>query len=169
MKKLLFLLFILALGLQSYGQAKSHLVVFKPGNKKRYEYHIGDYIVLRQVRDFPTLRGSIYALSDSAIYLGPGDSILFENIASVVIDEDTRVFPKHLWLTNLISTTGAIGLWQVVYLVNTGELSPDIKSAPYIIGFVTLTPIIVNRIAVAVRRSECSMDAGWQLATVSMP
>jgi len=168
-KKLLFALFIGCLSFSTFGQGKDFLLVYKPGKKQKYHYYIGQQIIVKPTRNFPTLRGFITGFSDSAIYFGPTDSIHFSDIDKIIVDEDPRVFGKNLWLTNMLVTSGAIGLWQVMYLVNTGELSPDIKAAPGIIAFVTVTPVLVNIIARIAKREECAMEDGWKLGTVIMP
>lgn len=170
MKKLLCFLCGLICCSGLFAQGSDHLLVYKPGKKKRYHYYIGQEIIIKPVRNFPTLRGPIYALSDSAIYFGPSDSIHFSDIEAIVVDEDPRVFGKNLWLTNLIVSTGTIGVWETMYLVNTGELSPDVGAAPFIIAFATLAPVLVNRIAIWVKREECPLGPEeWKLGTVIMP
>lgn len=151
-------------------QGKDYLVVYKPGKTKRFYYFIGDDIKIRPVRNFPSREGVIQALSDSAIYFSANDSVHLSEIASVVIREDGRLLNKNMWLANLIAATGAVAIWEVMYQVNTGDWSPDVKTAPAIIGFVTLTPILINRIAVLFRRTECPVGPGaWRVGTVIMP
>lgn len=169
-KKILFLILVFAFCTELLAQGNDYLVVYKPGKNKRYQYLIGQEIIVKPVRNFPTLRGIVTGFSDSAIYFGPDDSIHFSTIDRIVVNENPRVFAKNLWLTNLIVSTGTIGLWEVMYLVNTGELSPDVKAAPAIIAFVSVTPLLVNGIALLVSPEECQIAEGeWKVGTVIMP
>lgn len=169
-KKILILFLLFAIGGELLAQGKDYLLVYKPGKKKRYHYYIGQEIIIKPVHNFPTLKGVITGFSDSAIYFGSEDSVHFSSIDRIVVNEDPRVFSKNLWLTNLVVSTGTIGLWELMYLVNTGDLSPDVKTAPAIIAFVTVTPLLVNGIAILVSREECPIGEGdWKLGTVIMP
>ena len=170
MKALLFSLICLGACLFSNGQGKDYLLVYQPGKKGRYTYLIGQEIVVKPVRNFPTLKGVIRGFGDSSIYFGMGDSIHFAEIESIVVNEDPRVFSKNLWLSNLVVSTGTIGLWQIMYWVNTGGFSPDIRTVPGIIAFVTLSPIAVNSVARLVTRTECKVsDGSWKIGVVKMP
>lgn len=158
------------MGGELLAQGKDYLLVYKPGKKKRYHYYIGQEIIIKPVHNFPSLKGIITGFSDSAIYFGPEDSVHFSSIDRIVVNENPRIFSKNLWLTNLVVSTGTIGLWEVMYLVNTGDLSPDVKAAPFIIGFVSVTPLLVNGIAILVSREECEIAEGeWKVGTVIMP
>lgn len=169
MKKLILLLLVIVAAMQCEAQ-QSYLTVYKPGKKTKYQYHIGDKIVIQPVRNFPRIRGFITDLSDSAIYFGANDSVHFSNIEAIVINEDPRVFGKNLWLTNLVVSSGSIALWELMYKVNTGEFSPDVKAAPVIIGFVTFTPLVVNGVARLVKKTHCPIGEGdWKLGVVSFP
>jgi len=168
-KKILVALFVICLSASAFGQGKDFLLVYKPGKKKNYHYYVGQDIIVKPTHDFPTLRGTITGFSDSAIYFGPSDSVHFRDIAKIIVNENPRVFGKKLWLTNLAVSSGTIGLWELMYLVNTGELSPDVKAAPGIIAFVSVTPVLVNGLAILFSREECAMEDGWQLGTVIMP
>lgn len=169
MKKIVLALFVFCLSVSAFGQGKDYLLVYKPGKKKNYHFYIGQDISVKPTHNFPTLRGRITGFSDSAIYFGSSDSIHFQDIAKIIVNEDPRVFGKNLWLTNLVVSTGTIGLWELMYLVNTGELSPDVKAAPGIIAFVSLTPVLVNGLAILFTREECAIKDGWMLGTVIMP
>ncbi|MBI1222279.1 MAG: hypothetical protein GC180_06705 [Bacteroidetes bacterium] len=169
-KKLLFLFVLSFFAEEAVSQAESYMLVYKPGKKRRYQYHIGDKIIIKPVRNFPTIHGMISGFSDSAIYFDRDDSIHFSNIETIVVNEDPRFFPKYLWLVNLISTGGTIGLWEVVYLVNAGHLSPDVKAAPYIIGFATLGPVVVNTVVRIFTRTRCPVGQDlWHLGVVRFP
>lgn len=170
MKKVLFFFLLFCFAGELLAQASNYLVVYNPGKKKRYYYYSGQEIILNPVRDFPEIRGVITGFGDSTIYFGPSDSVHFSTIESIVVDKDPRIFPKGMWLTNLVVSTGTIGLWQIMYLVNTGDLSPDVRTAPAVIGFVTVAPLLVNGVAMLVKRRECNVaDGSWKMGTVVMP
>lgn len=169
MKRILLALFVFCLSFSAFGQGKDYLLLYKPGKKSKYHFYFGQDIIIKPIRNFPTVRGTITRFSDSAIYFGPSDSVHFRDIASIVVNENPRIFAKNLWLTNLVVSTGTIGLWELMYLVNDGRLSPDVKAAPGIIAFVSVTPVLVNGVSMLVTRQECRMEDGWVLGTVLMP
>lgn len=170
MRKILILILLFATGAELLAQGKDYLLVYKPGKKKRYHYYIGQEIIIKPVHNFPTLRGIITGFSDSAIYFGSDDSVHFSSIERIVVNENPRVFAKNLWLTNIVVSTGSLGIWELMYLVNTGALSPDVRVAPAIIAFTGVTPLIVNGIALLVRRRDCPIgEDEWILGTVIMP
>src|SRR5688572_15696049 len=119
------------------------LVLSKYGSTKRRYYHIGDMISLRPVNDFPIKSGFITALSDSAIYMGYTDSIMFSEIDYVFLGEKKGVLPKNLWLINLVSVSGIALFYEAPYLIK-GETSPDIRNVIGVITTMTVLPLIIN-------------------------
>ncbi len=151
-------------------QVKDYLMVYRPGKSKRYYYFVGDFISVKPVRDFPVKKGNVYALSDSCLYFSATDSILFSEISAIVIREDKRLLPKNLWLYNLASTGGAMLIWEAMYAINQGKLSPQSQNYPYILGIVTLAPVLINKTAQVFRKDRLQVEDGqWKLGAVILP
>ncbi len=158
---------LLFFGSFTAAEAQNALYIFKPGKKTRYEYRVGDYIAIRPKQNFPTLRGNIYQISDSCIYFSFNDSIRIDAIDAVLVHEDPRVFSKGYWWKTMAVTAGGIGIWQIMYLVNAGELSPDVKSAPYIIAFTGFIPLTINGVYKLFVRQETKIGPeDWRIGTI---
>ncbi|MDX5320525.1 MAG: hypothetical protein LPK45_05470, partial [Bacteroidota bacterium] len=117
MKNLLLLTLAFFFSLSLFSQGKDYLVIHKPGKKKKYYYFIGDQIIIQPARNFPKITGTITGFGDSVIRLDYSDSILFSDIEAIVVNPNPRIFPKNMWLSNLVVSSGTIALWQVAYLV----------------------------------------------------
>ena len=157
----------LFLGLGSQAFAQNSLYIYKPGKSKRYEYRVGDYIAIQPKQNFPVRRGMIFQISDSSIYFSAVDSIKISAIDRVIIKEDPRFFGKGFWWKNMAVTAGGIGIWQIMYLVNQGELSPDVGAAPYIIAFSGIVPLAVNGVIKLVARRDVKIGPeDWRIGTI---
>ena len=161
------ILICLLFGLGSDAFSQNALYVFKPGKSKRYEYRVGSYIAIQPKQNFPVRRGNIYQITDSSIYFSLVDSIKISSIDKVLVKEDPRVFGKGFWWKNMAITGGGIGIWQLMYLVNQGELSPDVRSAPYIIALSGILPLAVNGVAKLVVRKDVKIGPeDWRIGTI---
>jgi len=161
------ILLVVSIGFVAELQAQNSLYIFKPGKKERYEYHVGSYIAIRPKQNFPVKRGTIYQISDSSIYFSAFDSLKISAIEAVLVNEDPRLFGKGFWWKNMAVTTGALSIWQIMYLVNQGELSPDVKSVPYIIAFTGFVPLAINGVIKLVTRSEVEIGPDdWRIGTI---
>lgn len=154
---------------EAVAQSQDFLVLYKPGKRKRYYFHIGDHIALRPTKDFPLFSGSISRLGDSTIYIGK-DSIHFGQIEYVFIDKNERIFPKNMALFNLAAGLGTVGIFQVASLVNSGALTANVIDNLYVVGVLAVLPVVVNSIKRICTKEEYYLHTGkWRLDSVIIP
>lgn len=169
MKKLFCLILLCIFSIPLLAQ-QDYMMVYKPGKKKRYYYFIGDHIKVRPVRNFPMREGTIYALSDSALYFSQVDSILYSEIDYVQIRERAGLFSSQFLVYNTTSVVGSLLIMEAAYLVNTGKNSPYLKQGGIIVAAVTGIPLAIQGITALVRKTRVYIrPEEYRIGIVQMP
>ena len=165
-KAIVFSVFLLSWG-WSHAQS-DFLMLQKSGSTKRKYFHIGDYMEIKPVNDFPMKRGILTALSDSALYMG-SDSTRFSEIDFVYLGDKKGIFPKQLWWINLASTSVMGLFYQAPYLMK-GEVSHDFRNVLGVIAVVTVVPPITNGLIMLFQRNKLYVrEDEWRLSPVILP
>lgn len=162
-------LFLMLFSAHAFGQ-QNFLILKSDGATKRYTYRLGDEITLIPVRNFPSKSGVITAITEKAIHLNRVDSILYEDLAAIQVRKDRNLFPKNLWLINLVSVGGSMIIWEGMFWVNQGSFSSESKYYPALLAILTGVPLVSNLIARPFIRKYCVLEDGsWKLLPVVLP
>lgn len=141
--------------------AQKTLMVEKIGTLRKYNYQVGDPMKLRVSKQDTLLRGKLWSLSDSMIFIAElrPFEVQLKDVGSVY---KKFGFPRRLGKTLIIGSAGIFGIIVVNHLINNEPVfTPDL----FIISGSVLG---AGLISLSLSQKRCRIGNTWKLKVLNI-